>query len=75
MLGGSMGGGKSRAHYLFGGGWAHFFLRFFGGYLFFWSGFGHHRCGRVSGGSGAGSKRQGRSEAEAGQKSDEGESG
>jgi hypothetical protein len=70
-----MGGAKSRTHYLFGGRWADFFLRFFDGHFFFWSGFGHQRCGRVSRGSGAGAKRQGRSETEAGQKSDEDESG
>jgi hypothetical protein len=75
MLGGSMSGTKSRTHYLFCGGWANFFLRFFGGYFFFWSGFGYQRCGGICGGSGDGSKGQGRSEAEAGQKSDESESG
>jgi hypothetical protein len=75
VLGRSVGGAKSRTHYLFGGRWANFFLRFFDGHFVFWSGFGHQRCGRIGGGSGAGAKRQGRSEAEAGQKSDESESG
>jgi hypothetical protein len=67
VCGGSVGSGESSAHDFLHCGWANFLLGVFGGRLFLCDGFGHRRGGRIYGGSGAGTKRQGRSEAEAGQ--------